>query len=296
MDILRGILEQGLIYSLLALGIYISYAVLNFPDLTVDASFPLGAAVSVRLLDLGVSPWLSLLPALLAGILAGLLTGLINVKFKVQDLLAGIIVMTGLYSVNLFVAGRANLPIFQAQTIFTKSRLAQLGSPWSSYATILIAGLLVFGVKLGLDLYFKSKSGLLLRAVGDNHNLATSLAVNPDYMKILGLALANGLAALAGAVLGQQQRFFDISMGVGSMVMGLASVILGVKLLEFIPCLRPTSKVILGSLAYKAIIAAALALGLNPHSLKLVTALLLLAILLLSGQGRARLAEGNLRK
>ncbi|MDD7400865.1 MAG: ABC transporter permease [Eubacteriales bacterium] len=288
MDIFIGILEQGLIYSLLALGIYITYTILNFPDLTVDSSFPLGAAVSVRLIAAGVNPWLSLLPALLAGCLAGFITGIIHVKFKVKDLFSGIIVMTGLYSVNLFIAGKANLPIFQASTIFLPGQTFLARAPWSRYATILVSAVIVLLVKIGLDLYFQTKSGLLLRAVGDNHNLPTSLAVDANSMKVLGLALANGLVALSGAVLGQQQRFFEISMGTGSMVMGLASVILGIKLLDFIPKLRPSSKVILGSIAYKAVIAAAIALGLSPNSLKLVTALLLLVILVLSGRSKGQ--------
>lgn len=288
MDIFIGILEQGLIYSLLALGIYITYTILNFPDLTVDSSFPLGAAVSVRLIAEGVNPWLSLLPALLAGCLAGFITGIIHVKFKVKDLFSGIIVMTGLYSVNLFIAGKANLPIFQASTIFLPSQTFLAHAPWSRYVTILVSAIIVLLVKIGLDLYFQTKSGLLLRAVGDNHNLPTSLAVDANSMKVLGLALANGLVALSGAVLGQQQRFFEISMGTGSMVMGLASVILGIKLLDFIPKLRPSSKVILGSIAYKAVIAAAIALGLSPNSLKLVTALLLLVILVLSGRSKGQ--------
>ena len=288
MDIFIGILEQGLIYSLLALGIYITYTILNFPDLTVDSSFPLGAAVSVRLIAEGVNPWLSLLPALLAGCLAGFITGIIHVKFKVKDLFSGIIVMTGLYSVNLFIAGKANLPIFQASTIFLPGQTFLARAPWSRYVTILVSAIIVLLVKIGLDLYFQTKSGLLLRAVGDNHNLPTSLAVDANSMKVLGLALANGLVALSGAVLGQQQRFFEISMGTGSMVMGLASVILGIKLLDFIPRLRPSSKVILGSIAYKAVIAAAIALGLSPNSLKLVTALLLLVILVLSGRSKGQ--------
>lgn len=288
MDIFIGILEQGLIYSLLALGIYITYTILNFPDLTVDSSFPLGAAVSVRLIAEGVNPWLSLLPALLAGCLAGLVTGLIHVKCQVKDLFSGIIVMTGLYSINLWIAGKANLPIFQASTIFLPGQTFLARAPWSRYVTILVSAIIVLLVKIGLDLYFQTKSGLLLRAVGDNHNLPTSLAVDANSMKVLGLALANGLVALSGAVLGQQQRFFEISMGTGSMVMGLASVILGIKLLDFIPRLRPSSKVILGSIAYKAVIAAAIALGLSPNSLKLVTALLLLVILVLSARSKGQ--------
>lgn len=285
MDIFIGILEQGFIYSLLALGIYITYTILNFPDLTVDSSFPLGAAVSVRLIASGVNPWLSLLPALLAGSLAGLITGLIHVKLKVKDLFSGIIVMTGLYSVNLLIAGKANLPIFQATTIFLPDQTFLAQAPWSRYAAIIFSALIVLGVKVVLDLYFQTKSGLILRAVGDNHNLPTSLAVDANRVKVLGLALANGLVALSGAILAQHQRFFEISMGTGSMVMGLASVILGIKLLDFTLRFKPTSKVILGSIAYKAVIAAAIALGLSPNSLKLVTALLLLLILVFSGQG-----------
>ena len=221
MDFVLSILEQGLIYGILALGVYITYKILDFPDLTVDGSFPLGSAVTAALLTRDVNPYLSLFAAFLAGVLAGTCTGLIHVKGKVRDLLSGIIMMTALYTVNLMIAGSNNVPLFAQDTIFSNSFLEGVtGGNIPGYAVILLILLVSVVSKLLLDFYLKTRSGYLLRAVGDNELLVTSLAKDKGNVKILGLAISNGLVALSGSVFCQQQGVFDISSGTGSMVIG----------------------------------------------------------------------------
>ena len=281
MNVLIGILEEGLIYSLLALGVLITYRVLDFPDLTVDSSFPLGAAVSAILTVNGMNPVLTLLVAMVAGGLAGLVTGIIHVKFKVRDLLSGIIVMTGLYSINLRIAGRANLPFFNMNTLmnnpFVNSFPAAL-QPWSKVIVVLV---IVLIVKVLLDLFMNTKAGFLLRAVGDNKTVVTTLACDEGFVKIEGLVLANALVALAGAVMAQKNRVFDISMGTGSMVFGLAAVIIGTNIFKNRQKVNSSTAAIIGSIIYKACVALALSLGLVPQDLKLITAVLFLGILIL---------------
>lgn len=274
-----GILEQGLIYGILALGLLITYRILDFPDLTVDSSFPLGAAVSAVLTLQGVPPLLTLPIAMAAGSLAGLVTGLIHVKCKVRDLLSGIITMTGLYSINLRIAGKANLPIFGGETLFKNAFTKSLPKALSPYATVVIILCVVVLAKVLLDLFLKTKAGFLLRAAGDNPGVVTTLSRNQGHVKIVGLMIANALVSLSGAVLCQQQRFFDISMGTGTMVIGLASVIIGTNLFKGLSFMKSTSMVILGSVLYKACVSLAISCGLEATDMKLVTAVLFLLIL-----------------
>ena len=222
------ILEQGLIYGILALGVYITYKILDFPDLTVDGSFSLGAAVTAALITRGVNPYLTLPAAFLIGVLAGVCTGLIHVKGKVRDLLSGIIMMTALWSINLYIAGTSNVPLFSQETIFKNDFIESvIPDGMSGYTTLLLILILTVICKVVLDLYLKTKSGFLLRAVGDNPVLVTSLAKDQGNVKILGLAIANGLVSLAGCVFAQEERVFEISSGTGAIVIGLASVIIG---------------------------------------------------------------------
>lgn len=289
MSIILGILNEGLIYALMALGVYITYSILDFPDLSVDSTFPLGAAATASLIIAGVPPVLTLFIAFAAGALAGTVTGLIHVKLKVRDLLSGIIVMTGLYSVNLSIAGnRSNLPIFRKKTIFDNPFLTSLPAPIKGFSTILILLLIVIIVKVILDLYMKTRSGYLLRAVGDNETLVTSLAKNKGSVKIMGLALANGLAALAGSVYCQQTGFFELSTGTGTIVLGLASVIIGTKVFARFGKMKTTTAVILGTIVYKACVSAAMAVGLKTFYLKLITSILFLLILVVSENGRKK--------
>ena len=290
MSIILGILEEGLIYAILALGVYITYSILDFPDLSVDSTFPLGAAVTAALLVAGVPAPAALLLSFCSGVLAGITTGLIHVKLKVVDLLSGIIVMTGLYSINLQIAGGANLAFFGSSTIFENSLTDPLwASPAGDFTIVIISLIAVLAVKFLLDAYLKTRSGYLLRAAGDNDTLVTSLAKDKGTVKIIGLALANGLVALAGSIYCQKQGFFEISTGSGSMVIGLASVIIGTKLFRRVSFMKTTTAVIIGSILYKACIAAAMAVGIFPTSyMKFLTAALFLIILVFSNQNRKK--------
>lgn len=285
-------MEQGLIYGILALGVYITYKILDFPDLTVDGSFPLGGAVGAALITKGMSPFLALLLAFLAGALAGMLTGLIHVKGKVRDLLAGIIMMTALWTVNLRIAGTSNVPLFSQKTIFKNDLIDRMfPGTLRNYATLALIFVIAVGAKLLLDLYLGTKSGFLLRAAGDNDKLVTSLAKDAGNVKIIGLAIANGLVALAGCVFCQEERVFEISMGTGAMVIGLASVIIGTSLFRKLSFLKTTTTVFFGAVIYKLCVGIAIK-NFEPRDMKLITAVLFLVILLISTE-RKRKVKGN---
>ena len=282
MDFLITILEQGLIYGILGLGVYITYKILDFPDLTADGSFPLGAAVTSALIGRGVNPYLTLPAAFFAGALAGVCTGLIHVKGKVRDLLSGIIMMTALWTINLRIAGTSNVPLFSKETIFKNSFLEKtIPENIAPYITILVIAVLTVFTKLILDFYMSSKSGFLLRAVGDNEKLVTSLAKDQGNIKILGLAIANGLIALSGCIFCQEERVFEISMGTGAIVIGLASVIIGTGFFRNLRFMKATTAVLIGSVFYKACTAVAMR-NFEPMDMKLVTVVLFLIVLLIS--------------
>lgn len=289
LELLESTVTQGLIYALLTYGIYITYKLLDFPDLTVDGSFPLGAAVTAVLLTKGVNPFLSLLIAMGAGALAGFSTGFIHVKLKVRDLLAGIITMTALFSINLQIAG-SNLNIGrEVDTIFVAQPFdALFGSMGLIHRKFIISLILVLIFKVILDLYFETKSGLLLRATGDNAALVTTLAKDNGKMKILGLVIANALVALAGAVVCHEQRGFSATMGTGQMVFGLAAVIIGTTIFKKVSFVKGTTAVLIGSIVYKGCIQLAISLGLPANLLKLITAVLFLIILVLGNYGEGR--------
>mgnify|MGYP002677343708 FL=1 len=302
--IIFGILEEGLVYAIMALGVYITYKILDFPDLSVDGTFPLGAAVTAAGIANGlpfigtISPVAALFISFAVGALAGCITGLIHVKLKVRDLLSGIIVMTALYSINLRITGKANLPIFSKETIFSNSFLsAHVPEAASPFIVTIILFVIVMICKVLLDAYLQTRSGYLLRAVGDNDVLVTSLAKDKGLVKIVGLAIANGFAALAGSVYCQQKGFFEISIGTGTMVIGLANVIIGTQLLKRVGFIRSTTAVIIGSIVYKACVSIALLLNdlhiagldlsipVTASDLKLITSVLFLIILVVSPSG-----------
>jgi len=253
-----GVLEQGLIYGIMALGVYISYKILDCPDLTVDGSFALGAAVTTVLILKGVNPYICLVASLISGGLSGLCTGIIHVKFKIRDLLSGIIMMMALYSINLRIVGRANVAFMNTNTIFTNNFLKSF---LGDYQRVVIVLVIIIVIKVLLDMYLKTKSGYLLLATGQNPNLVNSLSKNSGNMKILGLSIANALVALSGGVLCQEQRFFEITMGTGAVVIALASVIAGIQLLKNVKILKSTTSVIIGSIVYKLCIAISLYIG-----------------------------------
>ena len=303
-DLLISTLIQGLIYALISFGVYITYSILDFPDLGVDGTFPLGAAVTAILLTRGVNAWLTLPISLAAGALAGLFTGVIHVRLKIRNLLAGIITMTALFSINLYIANGSNLTVDRGtDTIFTApSTMALLGKLTLMERKLVVSLVLILMVKLVLDLYFNTKSGLLLRAVGDNADLVTTLAKDRGSVKILGLVLSNALVALAGCVVCHEQRSFSATMGTGQLVYGLAAVIIGISLMNFYTATpaaqglrrvkglgflgdpRGTTAVILGSVLYKLCIQLALSMGLPPNMMKLITAMLFLLVLVVSGR------------
>ena len=281
-ELAASTVTQGLIYALLTFGLYITYKLLDFPDLTVDGSFPLGAAVTAVMLTKGVSPFVTLPVSMLAGGLAGLVTGIIHVKFKVRDLLAGIITMTALFSVNLQIAG-SNLNIGREHdTIFVNGAFDSVfGDMPLIYKKLIVSLVLTVIIKIILDLYFKTKNGMLLKAVGDNSTLITTLAVDNGKVKILGLVIANALVALSGCIVCHEQRGFSATMGTGQMVFGLAAVIIGTTLFKKMSFVKGTTAAVAGSILYKICIQIAISLGLPANLLKLITAVLFLVILVI---------------
>ena len=270
---LQATIEQSLIFAIMVLGVYISFRILNFPDMTVDGTFPLGAAISAKLLTFGVNPYLTLLVALIAGAAAGAITGLIHVKLKVKDLLAGILVMTALYSVNLRVMGKSNIPLFEEDNIFN-----------TEYSMMITIVVLILISKFLLDYLLKTKFGFALKALGDNENLIVSLGLNEEKYKIYGLMIANSFVAFSGAVLAQYQGFADVGMGTGIIVIGLASIIIGDTLFGKRRRLAGTTIVIIGSILYRGVIAVTLSMGMDASDLKLITSVIVIIILWIQKQ------------
>lgn len=285
------VLEQGLVYAVMAVGVYLSSRVLDFPDLTVDGSFPMGAAIAARLLFGGMHPLIGTLCAPVAGFCAGAATGMLNTKLRISNLLAGILTMTALYSVNLRVMGRANVPLLRTGTVLTV--LEDMGIPPMISAFLLFCIVTVI-VKFMLDIFLRTEFGLALRATGDNESMIRSLGVNTDSMKIVGIGIANALVALSGALVAQYQGFADIGMGIGTVVAGLASVIIGEAIIPPRSVGMGTLGAIIGSVVYRLCVFLALRLGFAPTDLKLVTALLVIAAL--SGKSIKRGIGGERRK
>lgn len=291
-NILIDILNEGLMYALLAMGMYITYSILDFPDLSVDGTFPLGAVLSGVLIIQGVDPWLCLVISFAAGMAAGVLTGLMHVKLRITPLLCGIIMYTAMLSVNLVILkagtdGKAVASFFTKNTIFN-SGIASLipkniGEGGFYIRAVVISLILVIVCKLLLDLYLKTKHGLLLRATGANDKYTVMLGRNPGSMKIFGLALGNGFAALAGSVIAQNKGSADQQMGIGMVVLGLASVIIGLSLFRRVKFMKGTTMVILGSLVYKAAYQIVLSLGIPTDFNNLMKALIFLVALVLGG-------------
>lgn len=279
-----------MIYGILALGVYITYKILDFPDLTVDGSFPFGAAVTVRMISgLGLPAIWTLPVSFIGGALVGMCTGLIHVKLKVRDLLSGIIMMTGLYTVNLWIAGTGYVAIFNKESIFDNTLINRIVPGFlMDYKNVVIIFMITMAAKYLLDWYMNTKSGFLLRAVGDNDTIVTSLGVDRGLVKIAGLSIANGLVSLSGCIYAQQQRSFEISIGTGAVVIGLASVIIGTSIFRKVTLLRVTSSVIVGSILYKACVALAMFAGISANAIKLITAVLFLLILVISMERKDR--------
>ncbi|HHX61893.1 MAG TPA: ABC transporter permease [Epulopiscium sp.] len=263
MGFLINIIEQAGIFGIMAVGVYITYSILDFPDLSVDGSFPLGGAVAAALIVNGVNPWIATVVAIIAGAGAGWMTGFLHVKCKITNLLSGILVMIGLYSINLRVMGKSNIPLLDNTTIFS-----------SSVPRVLVIVTVVFIVKVAMDLFFKTKMGFVLKTTGDNPQMVTSLGVDIGKTKIMGLMMANALVALSGAIMVQSQRFADINMGTGTIVMGLASIIIGQSIFKKLSLFKVTTIVLIGSFIYRSVIALALYFRFPTNDIKLATAII----------------------
>jgi putative ABC transport system permease protein len=291
---LEGILIEGLVYGILVLGVFISFRVLNFADLSVDGSFPLGSAVMVVTLFKGLPTPVCFLMAFAAGCGAGLVTSLIHTRLKVPDLLSGILTMTMLYSVNLRIMGnRANISLLRFDTIFTRINewAAPLGGAWGgayggAYGVVIFCLLITFAIKLALDLFFHTDLGLSMGALGANPQLVISQGMNPDVIKTYGICLSNGLASLAGALTALYQGFADVGLGTGIIVLGLASLMLGELIIRSNKIGLLTLRVLIGSILYRALMYLARDYGyhihMTPNDFKLITGLLIVFCIIIS--------------
>jgi putative ABC transport system permease protein len=271
-------LYEGLVFGFVAIGVYLTFRVLGFPDLTVDGSFTLGAAVAAVLIVKGVNPFLATLAAIGAGLCAGLATSLLNTKLRIPALLAGILVMVALYSINLRIMGGANVSLLREVTIFSLTSQL-LGLETRIAYQLVVAGVLAVIVFLILNWFLRTEIGLALRATGDNEQMVRGFGVNTDMTTILGVSISNGLVALGGAVVAQGQGFADVGMGIGMIVIGLASVIIGEALFRPKGVARLLLAALGGTFVYRLVISIALRLGMAPSDLKLITAILVIIAL-----------------
>lgn len=264
MDLIITSLEQGLIFGILAMGVLLTYKVLNEADLSVEGTFPFGAFVFAKFVMMGLSPIISTLIAFLLGTLAGLITCILFIKLKIKPLLAGILTMTMFYSINLRLNGKANIPLFSYDNLFN------IGP------TLIILVILVLAIKILLDTFLKTEKGYLLIATGDNEAFVKSLGINSNKYKVIGFMLANGLIALSGALMAQYQGFADITMGTGVIVIALASIIIGDTVKRKANWFKNTSRAIVGAIIYKIIGGIAIDLGLAPTDLKAISAIIVI--------------------
>lgn len=273
-----GSLEVGIIYGIVAIGVYLTFRVLNFPDLTVDGSFTTGAATAAICITNGLNPFVATLMGFCTGALAGLVTGLLHTKGKIDGLLAGILTMIALWSINLRIMGGANIPMLRVETVFTPLRDAKLLGTWAGVSILLVCVLIVAAIVVW---FLHTDLGMSLRATGDNAPMITSFGVSTDYTKVLTLMLSNGLVGLGGALVAQYQGFADISMGIGLILIGLASVIMGQAIFGQSRIWIAVVAVVVGAVLYRLIIFAALQVGLNPNDMRAVSAVLVVVALLL---------------
>lgn len=279
-SLLVNVLEQGALAGFLALGVLISFRFFRFPDLTAEGSYPLGGAVAASLLVSGVNPIMSTLAAIAAGVIAGVVTALIHTKLRINNIIASIIVMTALYTVNLRVMGRANISLLSVQTFFDQtSGMLGVGVPDESMVTIVVTLVLLAAVGAALVWFMRTDLGLAVRATGENEPMIRSLGVDTDRTKLIGLGLSNGAIALSGALVAQDNGFADIGMGIGILVTGAAAVMIGEALFGDGSIERWVVATIVGVLLYQLLIALALRIGLAAVDLKLITATLLLLAL-----------------
>ena len=278
MTAMFGAVESGVIYAIMALGVYLSFRVLDFPDLTVDGSFVTGGAVASIMIVNGSDPFLATIAALFAGFLAGAVTGILHTKGGINPLLSGILMMIALYSINLRIMGKPNVPLLAEETVMTKIN-TWFASDWSILLFMLIVTLII---KFITDLFLKTEVGLSLRAVGDNEGMVRSFSANTGWMKVLGLGLSNALVAFSGALVAQYNGFNDVGMGIGMIVIGLASVIIGEAVIGHSSIARATLAVVIGAVLYRMIVTLALRIEfLDTGDMKLITAIIVIIALVL---------------
>ena len=301
-----GSVEQGIIYAIMALGVYITFRVLDFPDLTVDGSFVTGAATAATMITFGYNPFLATFCALLAGFVAGSITGILHTKARINELLAGILMMIALYSINLRImglttetsVGRPTIPLSNSDTVFTKlndfwsnlgidaalnNMLSAMGveSVPRTWGILVVMFIVTFAIKFLVDWFLKTEIGLALRATGDNAKMIRSFSANTDAVKIFGLGLSNALVATSGALIAQYSKFADVGMGIGMIVIGLASVIIGEAIFGTKTVVRTTLAVVFGAIVYRIVLALALKIEfLDTGDMKLITAVIVIIALI----------------
>ncbi len=290
--IIQSAISQGILWGIMALGVYITFRVLNFADLTVDGSFTTGGAISAVMVMNGTNPLVAISIAMIGGMVAGLCTGLLNTKLKIPALLAGILTQIALYSINLRIMGSPNIALLRIETIFTRLRDAGFPSRWVVMVLAIAFTLIVIAL---MYWFFGTEIGSAVRATGNNPRMIRSLGVNTDTTTILGLVLGNGLVALSGGLVAQQQGYGDIGMGTGAIVIGLAAIIIGEVLFLKTSFLMRLIGVILGAVVYRIVIALVLKLGLNSTDMKLFTAILV-ALALYLPRLKSNAQQFNLRR
>lgn len=278
MSLITSTIGQGLLWGILALGLYLSFRILNFPDMTVEGTFPFGAALCVAALTRGVNPLLATFLAFLGGTLTGLVTGLLYTKGKIPILLAGILTMTGVYSVNLRILGKANVGLLNQATLFNGKFLSTLPN---NFPTIIVGLIFAISIIILLALFLNTDLGQAFIATGDNEIMARSLGINTDNMKILGLMVSNGLIGLAGGLLAQNGGYADVNMGIGTMVIGLAAIIIGEVVYGNLSLTARLVAVVVGSILYRLVLLLVLQLGFSTNDFKLISAIILAVCLML---------------
>ena len=296
LNTLINILEQGMCYAIVALGVYISYKILDFPDLSVDGTFPLGASVAVMLINSGVHFSLAMLVAIVCGGFFGLITGILCVKCRISSLLSGILTMTALLSINLVISGGKVIVSIKGDTLFDNSFTRLFSEELKPLAIIMIMLFIVVVMKIILDLFIKTKCGLILRATGDNEGIVSLLGKNAGNYKILGLVIANAFVAFAGSMYSQVMRYFDNTSGTGMVVIALASVIIGSAIFKKVSFVKGTTSSIIGAIIYTACMNIIIAIGLPSIYLKLVMAILFAIILVLNNFIGGKLSIGKIMR
>lgn len=277
-----SVVTQSLILAIMAIGVYITFKILDFPDMTADGSYTMGAAISAAALAGGLNPLIGVLLAVVGGALAGMVTGLLHIKVKISNLLSGILTMGMLYSINLRIMGKSNIPLFTFPNLFK-----------GNIPPVVIALIFVLIAKILLDLFLKTGLGYTLKGVGDNEQMIKSLGINIGNIKILGLMISNALISLSGALMAQFQGFADVTMGIGTLVLGIASIIIGLTLFKKVRAVKATTAILIGAFIYQFTIYFALNLGMLSTDLKLISSLVIVAFLAVGNLQLKKKAESK---